>query len=305
VNRKHSHISRRQFAKLAGTAGAAPLATLGDEPLTARMAIQRIQSEMGGESPATGADGFKAGDPATVVKGIATTAMATLEVLKHAVNSNANLILTYEPAFYGRQDGQTPAGGAPGRGPVGFGSEDAVVKAKREFIRKNGLVAFRLRDRWQARKENEMLTGFAAALGWSGRRVKEGDAVYEIPPASAEDVVAAIRERLHLRAGLRAVGDRKATIRRVLLHPGAMTTATMWSRYSEVDMIVAGEVREWENTLYAADIFTAGEKRALITVGRVVSEDPGMSACAGWLKKVVKEVPVIWIGAGDPYWRPA
>ena len=66
----------------------------------------------------------------------------------------------------------------------------------------------------------------------------------------------------------------------------------------------AGEVREWENTFYAADIFAAGEKRALVTIGRVVSEDPGMRACAEWLKTVVKGVPSKWIGAGDP-WGPS
>jgi hypothetical protein len=84
-----------------------------------------------------------------------------------------------------------------------------------------------------------------------------------------------------------------------------MTPATMWQRYSEVDMIVAGEVREWENTHYVADMVTAGEKRALVTTGRVVSEEPGMRARADWLKAVVKEVPAKWIAVGDPYWRPA
>jgi putative NIF3 family GTP cyclohydrolase 1 type 2 len=85
-------------------------------------------------------------------------------------------------------------------------------------------------------------------------------------------------------------------MRRALLFPGSMTPAMMWQRYSEVDMIVAGEVREWENTHYAADIFTAGEKRALVTIGRAVSEDPGMRACAEWVKTIVKEVPAKWIG---------
>ena len=135
--------------------------------------------------------------------------------------------------------------------------------------------------------------------------MKSDDALYDIPPATSEETVAFIRGKLNLRGGLRAVGDRKATVHRILLYPGAMTPATMWQRYSEVDMIVAGEVREWENTHYAADIFTAGEKRTLVTVGRVVSEEPGMRACAEWLKTVVKEVPAKWIGAGDPYWRPA
>jgi putative NIF3 family GTP cyclohydrolase 1 type 2 len=237
------------------------------------------------------------------VTGIATTAMATLDVLKQAVKANANLVLTYEPTFYGRADGRAPAAPGAGRGPMGFGADDPVVKAKHEFIEKNGLVVFRLRDHWQARKENDMVTALAGALGWSRYRVKSDDSLYDIPPATAEETVALIRGKLNLRGGLRAVGDRKATVRRVLLFPGAMTPATMWQRYSEVDMIAAGEVREWENTHYAADIFTSGEKRALVTVGRVVSEEPGMRACAEWLKTVVKEVPAIWIGAGDPYWR--
>src|SRR5262249_58429349 len=125
---------------------------------------------------------------------------------------------------------------------------------------------------------------------------RKGEAdIYGAPPAPAKQTVGMIRRKLGIRGGLRAVGDRKATIRRVLLHPGPMTPATMWQRYSEVDLVVAGEVREWENTHYAADIFTAGEKRVLVTIGRVVSEDPGMRACAQWVKKVVHEVPATWI----------
>lgn len=288
---------------IAGAAGAASVGIRGAEPLTAEAVAKRIQAELGGDWPETGADSFKAGDPSISVKGIATTAMATLDVLKQAAKANANLVLTNEPTFYGRSDGRAPAGPAGGRGPMGLNPDDLVVKAKREFIQKSGLVVFRLRDHWQERKENEMLTGLAGALGWSTRRVKSDDSLFDIPTATAEETVAQIRTKLNLRGGLRAVGDRKATVRRVLLYPGSMTPAIMWQRYTEVDMFVVGEVREWENTHYAADIFTAGQKRALVTVGRVASEEPGMRACADWLKKVVKEVPATWIGAGDPYWR--
>jgi putative NIF3 family GTP cyclohydrolase 1 type 2 len=302
---QYPHISRRRFGRLAGASAIAPFALRCAAPLTAEALIGRIQAQLGGDWPATGADGFKAGDPTTIVRGIGTTAMASLDVLKEAAKSGANLILTYEPTFYGRGDGRAPAASAAGRGPVGVAVNDPVVRAKREFIEKNGLVVFRLRDHWQARKENDMVAALAGALGWSGGRLKSDDALYDIPAATAEEIVNLMRRKLNIRGGLRAVGDRKATIRRVLVHPGAMTPATMWQRYSEVDLIVAGEVREWENTFYAADIFTAGEKRALVTVGRVVSEDPGMRACAEWLKTLVKEVPSRWIAAGDPYWRPA
>jgi putative NIF3 family GTP cyclohydrolase 1 type 2 len=302
---KRAQISRRQFVVMAGTAGAMASGLSGAEALTADALVRRIQAELGGEWPSEGPDGFKAGDPSTVVKGIATTAMATLDVLKQAVKANTNLVLTYEPTFYSRGDGRAPAAPAAGRGPGGLSADDPVAKAKREFIGKNGLVVFRLRDHWQSRKENEMVTGLAGAIGWSAHRVKDDDVLYEIPKATAEATVALIRSKLNLRAGLRAVGDRKATIRRVLVFPGSMTPATMWQRYSEVDLIVAGEVREWENTHYAADMFAAGEKRALVTTGRVASEEPGMRLCAEWVKTVVKEVPAKWIGVGDPYWRPA
>ncbi len=170
---KHTNISRRRFALLAGAAGVAPLRLAGAEPLTAEAVVRRIQAELGGDWPATGPDGFKAGDPSTVVKGIATTAMATLDVLKQAVKANANLILTYEPTFYGRADGRPPAAAAARTRAGGLDPDDPVVKAKREFIEKNGLVVFRLRDHWQARKENDMVTGLAGALGWSKRRVEE------------------------------------------------------------------------------------------------------------------------------------
>ncbi len=283
---KRGQISRRRFALIAG---AAPLTLRGASPLTAEAVIQRIKTQLGDDWAPMSPDGFKAGDPSQAVKGIATTAMATVDVLKQAVKANMNLILTYEPTFFSRADAAA--------------ADDPVGKAKREFIEKNGLVVFRLRDHWQSRKENEMVTGLASALGWGSRAV--GNDVYEVPPATAEATVAWIRSKLNLRGGLRVVGDRQATIRRVLLVPGSMSTGAMWQRYSEVDMIVAGEVREWENTHYAADIFTAGEKRALVTTGRVASEDPGMRACAEWIKTVTKEVPAKWIGVGDPYWRPS
>jgi hypothetical protein len=150
-----------------------------------------------------------------------------------------------------------------------------------------------------------MASALAESLGWAKGRVANSDALYDIPAASAEETVALIRTKLNLRGGLRAVGDRRARIRRVLLYPGSMTAAVMWKRYAEADLIVAGEVREWENTFFAADLYTANQKRGLVTVGRVVSEDPGMRACGAWLKTVVPEVPARWIAAGDPYWRAA
>lgn len=262
--------------------------------------VDRILRELGGEAPGNTADGFKAGDPNAPVHGIATTAMATVEVLRQAVKAKTNLVLTYEPVFFSRADRPATPGG---RGPGGLDPEDPVYQAKKKFIEDNGLIVYRFHDRWQSQRQDDMVTALAGALGWGQHRVKRGDVLFDIPPATAEQVVADIRARLKLNGGLRAVGDRTARVRRVLLHAGSMTPAIMWARYSEADLIVAGEVREWENTHFAADLLTAGEKHGLVTVGRVVSEDPGMQACSAWIKTIVKELPVQHFNAGDAYWR--
>ena len=114
---KRADLSRRRFALLAGAAGVVPLGMSGAEPLTAESVVRRIQAELGGDWPSDGKDGFKAGDPSIVVKGIVTTAMATLDVMKQAVKASANLILTYEPTFYGAADGQATAS-APASAPA-------------------------------------------------------------------------------------------------------------------------------------------------------------------------------------------
>ena len=310
---KNSDVSRRDFTVITGIVAATRIPLRAATASTAQEIVARIQTSLGVEGSSTSPDGFKAGDPNTPVKGIATTAMATLDVLKRASAAGANLVITYEPTFFGRPDGPTTTpsappgsnGRAPGRSPFRLTQDDAVYQAKKQFIEKNGLVVYRLRDAWQSRKENEMTSALAESLGWAKRRVKPDDVLYEIPAATAEDTVALIRSKLKLRGGLRAVGDRKATVRRVLLCPGFLPPAVMWQRYEEADLTVAGEVREWENTHYAADIYTVGEKRGLVTIGRVVSEDPGMRACATWLKSVAEEVPAHWITVGDLYWRAA
>jgi putative NIF3 family GTP cyclohydrolase 1 type 2 len=300
---KKPKFSRREFGLVAGAAAATRIAVPAGSDSTAQEIVARIHTSLGGEPSSQSPDGFKAGNPNTPVKGIATTAMATMDVLKRASAAGANLIITYEPTFFGRHD--RPASTQPARGPAGLAADDPVYRAKEEFIEKNGLVVYRLRDVWQSHKENEITSALAESLGWAKGRVKPDDALYDIAPATAEDTVALIRKKLNLRGGLRAVGDRKAVVRRVLLHPGFMTAATMWQRYEDADLTVAGEVREWENTHYAADIYTVGGKRGLVTIGRVVSEDPGMRACATWLNTIVKGVPAHWITVGDLYWRAA
>src|SRR5262245_26999481 len=98
--------------------------------LTARQVIERIQKNVGVPWRSHTVDTFKAGDPNTPVTGIATTMMATFDVLQRAAASGKNLVITHEPTFYGHLDqiGELQK------------EHDAVLAAKLAFIEKHHLV---------------------------------------------------------------------------------------------------------------------------------------------------------------------
>ena len=163
---------------------------------------------------------------------------------------------------------------------------------------------FRLSDHWRLRTPDPYGQGLADVLGWS-KFAAAGDAKHvEIPETSLEALVTHVKTALKSRGGMRIVGNRNQQIRKVAFLPGSTPIQAAIETLPGVDAIVAGEVREWETVEYVRDSVALGGRKSLILVGRVISEDPGMHACAQWLETIVPETNSMWISAGDPYWRP-
>ena len=297
-------LSRREFAALAAVAAVAPFATSrtpsGARAISATDVIDRMKKNIGVEWKTETLDTVKAGDPSTTVTGIVTTSLASLAVLQQAVTIGANLVIATQPVFFSRADARTPPagrGGAPA-------PPDAVFTAKDEFITKHNLVVFRLTDHWRLRQPNPAASAIAAALGWT-KPIAGTAARFEIPAVTLDALAVTVKKRLDVRGGIRVVGDRRLRVQRVGVLPGSTPLAAALAMLPEVDAVVAGEVREWESVEYARDNVDGGEQKALILIGRIVSEEAGMKNCAEWIKTLVPEVPVRHISAGDPYWRPA
>jgi hypothetical protein len=296
-------LSRRRFAQLAGTTAlAAPSLTAQPATITAQRAVDRIQKNAGTPWRADSLDTFKAGDPATPITGIATTAMATMDVLTRASKEKANLIVTLEPVYFGRLDAQPTSGG---RGQAGVGPDDPVYTAKKKFIQDNHLVVWRFSDHWRTRQPDPFATGLARTLGWSKYQVDDDPTRYDLPAVTLGSLVGDLAKRLNARAGIRVVGDPQSRVRRIALLPGVSPLAAAMKILPACDVLLAGETREWESVEYAQDTVASGQQKGLIMLGRLLSQDPGMNVCADWLKTLVPEVPVHWLPAGDPYWRPA
>ncbi len=283
-------MTRREMVWMAGAGLAAgvPAEAAG---LTARQVIERIRKNVGVPWKTPTVDTFKAGNPDGPVKGIATTVMATLAVLKKAAAAGKNLVISHEPTFWSHLDTTAELAGDP------------VYQDKLGFIEKNGMVVWRFHDHWHARKPDAMLTGLAETLGWSRYKTGADGRRYTLPETTLAEMAASIDTPLGAR-GLRVLGDPAGKGSTGAMRPGAGESAGARKALLEADVLVVGEQREWETVEYAQDAIASGRKKGMVILGHAISEDPGMRLCAEWLKTLVSEVPVEWIPAGEPFWRP-
>ena len=286
-------FTRRELAALAGVAlagGAAAQAQSG--ALTARQAIERIQKNVGVPWSKQTVDTFKAGDPDTPVAGIATSFMATLDVLQRAAAAGKNLIVTHESTFWSHLDETKEL------------VNDPIYKFKQAFIAQHKLVVWRFHDHWHARQPDAVMTGLVQLLGWDKYQAGGDQRFYTLPETTLGALARTIQDRLKVRT-LRAIGDPGIPVSRISLSPGAAGLMAAVRTLPQADVYVCGEATEWEGIEYARDTIAAGQKKGMILAGHVVTEDPGMNLCAQWLKTFIPEVPIEWIPTGEPFWRPA
>jgi putative NIF3 family GTP cyclohydrolase 1 type 2 len=285
-------LSRRSFVRAAAGSLLVPQAAFGQSTarsITAAQVVERIRANVGTAWREKTIDGLKAGSAEAAVTGIVTTVMATQRVLARAVELKRNLIVTQEPVFYSAND------------EPGNRASDAVYLAKKAYIEQHGLVVFRLADHWNSRQPDPRVAALARALSWEG---PGASGVFAFREMTFSALAAHVRERLQIRGGLRTLGTPGMRVRSALLVPGTTDVPTVMARLKDADVVIAGEPREWEVVPYLLDGREAGANKGLLTIGRVVSEEPGMKACAEWLKTFIPEVPIDVIPVGDPYWNP-
>jgi putative NIF3 family GTP cyclohydrolase 1 type 2 len=258
--------------------------------LTAAEVMRRVIEATGATPPANTVDTLKAGDPNTVVTGIATTFMDTYAVLEKAVASGKNLIITHEPTFYNHPDDQAPL------------ANDAVQQQKLAYIREHHLVVWRFHDTWHLRKPDGILAGMVKQFGWEAYESESDPHLFTLPRMTVGQIAAALQAKTGAWA-IRIVGDPQMTVTSVALMPGAAGSDRQIKALEQdgVELLVAGEAREWETVPYVEDAAAEGKHKALILLGHEVSEEAGMAECARWVKTVVPGMPVEFISANEPF----
>ena len=297
-------ITRRGFGSMVGGGMAAaglggilsPLPVFGQEVsgaagnLTAGDVVGRIRKQLEAEgvrwleSGSGTVDTIKTGHEATAVTGIATTFMATLDVMKRSADKGLNFIISHEPTYWNHMDQTAQLAG------------DAAFEAKKRFVDENNIVVWRFHDMWHARRPDPVFAAFAVQLGFG--EAERG--VYTVPAMSLGELGVLVAEKLGS-TNVRVGGDSEMEVKTVGFNAHRLSATVR--QLGRCDAVIMGEPREFDTFEYFRDAGEMGAAKGLVGVSHNMLEEWGMlEPCAGWVRGFVGEVPVEGVAAEEMYW---
>ena len=292
-----SSLSRRSFVAAGGAfvSGVAlgQVAPGTAASLTAGEVIDRIKKNVGVQWFPKTVDTLLTGAPETPVRGIATTMMATLDVVEQCAAKVLNMIVSHETPFYLHQDHTDDI------------KDDATLNYKLDFCKKHDIAIFHFHDHWHFRKPVDGIAlGMVNQLGWQKNVVDAADPkklLFDGVPLGkfTADMAAKLNAKT-----IRVLGDPALPVKRVETSWGYISREGGIKLFADpqVDVLIGGETREWELVEYCQDSIASGNKKALIIVGHVLSEQGGMILCRDWLKGFITEAPIEFVAAKEPFW---
>lgn len=256
---------------------------------TSQAIIDHILSEVPGAPFPNTVDVVVAGDATREVTGIVTTFLASWNVLQQAIAGGANLIISHETSFYNHYN------------RTDWLAQNAVYLAKKRLIDTHGLVIWRLHDAWHRRQPDGILMGMLNALEWMDFSDPTTPTLIHLPPTRLDDLVEHVSMKLGCWRPL-VIGDADQVCRKAALLVGAQGAERHIQALSDdVDVLIVGEVNEWETPEYVRDARAQGESKALIVTGHQASEEAGMAFFAEWLRPRFPHLKITHLPSGDPF----
>ena len=293
-------LSRRDFLSTSALACGstllpmqAPAQTPTPASLSVATVLDRMKQHLGVPWRTPTVDRLIVGTDNAQVHGIATTMMTTFEVCKRAQAAGANLLITHEPTFFKHED------------TVDDLRDNPVLQAKQAFLAKHGMAIFRFHDNLHSMHPDGVAKGMLQQLGWQGYATTPDLKRLNFNGMPLAQIANQLATKLHGQS-LRVVGDPNLPIHRAAANWGYSSRESGLATLADpsVDLLLCGEAREWEVVEYAQDAITAGQKKALIVINHVLSEQGGMIFVADWLEGFIPEVPVTFVPTPEPFWRP-
>ncbi|WP_091375481.1 Nif3-like dinuclear metal center hexameric protein [Mucilaginibacter mallensis] len=231
-------------------------------------------------------DTLKAGNRDIVVTSIVTTMFPTVDVIRKTIDLGANFIVCHEPTFYNHTD------------DVSWLQNDEVYNYKADLLKKHNIAIWRNHDYIHSIKPDGVLTGVIAKLGW--KDYQQGANTFIFPGITLGALIDQLKQKLATPA-VRYIGDLQQTCKTVIFAEGAAGGRTQIEAISKYkpDVLICGEISEWETAEYVRDARAEGRSIALVVTGHIPSEEAGSAFMADWLKQRISNVKITHIVCGN------
>jgi len=251
--------------------------------------IDIIIKEIPGAPFSKTVDTLKSGNRDMVVTGIVTTMFATVDIIHQAIKNGANFIIAHEPTFYNHTD------------DTAWVTPNHIVQLKQQLLEKNKIAVWRCHDYLHSFVPDAVTYGVLQKAGWVPY-FKTGSRLLTIPPVSLEGLAQHLKTALSIEH-VRVIGKLSQKCERIALMPGASGGEGHVAivEKERPDVLVVGELREWETAEYIRDTQLFGEKTSLIVLGHSVSEEPGLQRLQEWLQPKVEGLKVKHLISGNPF----
>lgn len=295
---EENNINRRKFIRNgaigAGAILSAPLLSKADnfivpeKTYTVKQIMDMFIAEVGVGNISNTVDTLKSGNPDMVVTGILTTMFATIDMIRKAIELGANFIIAHEPTFYNHTDSTS------------WLENDDVYQYKANLLKQHNIAVWRNHDYIHTHKPDGVTKAVLERLEWQQYSAKDIPNILTMPAVSLKDLVVHAKRKLNIEM-VRYIGDPSQTCKRVLFMPGAAGGQRQILGISKVkpDVLVCGEISEWETAEYVRDARAKGDNVSLVVLGHIASEEAGSQFMREWLQKNVPEVKVTYLSPGN------
>jgi putative NIF3 family GTP cyclohydrolase 1 type 2 len=258
------------------------------ETYTVKQVIDLFMKQVPGAPFPNTVDTLKSGSPDTVVTSIVTSMFATIDVIRKAIDLGANFIIVHEPTFYNHTDA------------TDWLKDDDVYQYKSDLLKKHNIAVWRNHDTIHTLKPDGVTKGVLEQLGWQQYAGKDLPNILTFPATPLKDIISQTKEKLHIDK-VRYVGDPAQSCTKVLFMPGAAGGTRQIQSIGKIkpDVMICGEISEWETAEYVRDARAKGDNVSLVVLGHIASEEPGSAFMLDWLKENTPSIKATHVYCGN------
>ena len=235
-------------------------------------------------------DTLKSGNRDIIVTGVVTAMFATIDVIGKTIALGANFIIAHEPTFYNHEDA------------TDWLKDDEVYQYKVALLKKHNIAVWRNHDYIHSIHPDGVRKAVVDQLKWNDYGDPDQPVFNFKNTVTLKELIAELKVKMDIKT-LRYIGDLDQPCKKAVLLPGAAGRFKHISitAKNQADVLICGEVSEWETAEYVRDANAAGRKLGLIVLGHIASEEAGSMFMRDWVKEHFPSLKTTFVRSGNVF----